>query len=335
MRPRVGRVWIPLTLLLPLVGCDGEKSPATEMAGSETPRAAVVVWAADGDLPVKLLLAAYAKASGVPVETVTEGQEPPARTDLVVTSDMGMLWRLGEEGGLRPTYSPLLESNVPAPLRDPDSMWFGVAWNPLVIAYDPRAIDTEAPASYAALSEERWQGRLCVTASAVGANRLLLASLIADMGEPGAERLVRGWMANLGDSPFEAAGDLLAAIMTDRCDVGVVEAGAVGGARAGDPGLAVQANAPDSGGGAVAIVTAAGVTRHATNPEGAVELLEWLSGEAAQTLVAAESMALPANPSVPGRARIPGSMPVEPFDAARAASRLGAAALLAERAGYR
>lgn len=80
-----------------------------------------------------------------------------ARTDLVLTADTGRLWRMNEESGLRPVYSDLLEANVPAPLRHPNGMWFGVSWNPLVIAYDTRTFEVAAPADYAALAASRLQ----------------------------------------------------------------------------------------------------------------------------------------------------------------------------------
>jgi len=72
------------------------------------------------------------------------------------------------------------------------------------------------------------------------------------------------------------------------------------------------------------------------DPDGAGALLEWLTMEAAQAIIAAESAALPVNPRVaakPGM-RETGPFPPAPLHAARAASRHGAAALLAGRAGY-
>lgn len=319
-----------LLAALLLAGCGGEK--AEERA---TPQAAVVVWSDAADFPLAPVLAAWTRASGVPVEIVTEGEEPPARTDLVLTADTERLWRMTRESGLRPVYSDVLEANVPAALGDPDSMWYGVSWNPLVVVYDTRTIGTAAPEAYAALAEDRWRGRLCLATSGLAGNRLLLASLIAEAGETTAERLVRGWVRNLAERPFDAMDELLAAIATERCAVGIADAGAVARVQANDPGGSLEAVAPPTGTGVPAIVTAAGVTRHATNPDGAAGLLEWLSGEPAQTLVAAESKALPVNAAVPARMPVPGAMPAEPFDAALAASRLQAAALLAERAGYR
>lgn len=313
-----------------LAGCGGESAEETA-----TPQAAVAVWSEADGFPLAPVLAAWTKATGVPVERAGEGEVPPARTDLVLTADAGRLWRMNEESGLRPVYSELLEANVPAPLRHPGSMWFGVSWNPLVIVYGTRAMEQAAPPDYAALAEERWHGRLCLSTSGLPGNRLLLAALIAEAGEPAAERLLRGWVANLAESPFETVDGVLAAIAAERCDVGVADAAAVARRQADDPGVPLEAVAPAIGSGVAAIVTAAGVMRHASNPDGAAALIEWLSGEAGQAIVAGESLALPVDAKVPARVPVPGSMPAEPFAAARAASHLEAAALLAERAGWR
>ena len=306
-------------LLLAIAGCDDAPSPETAAA----PQAAVVVWAAATEFP-STVFAAYTKASGQPIEIVSDAPSPPARTDLVLTSDPAVLWTLNGKSGLRPTYSDTLDSNVPAVLRDPDRMWFGISWRPLAIVYDPGAVEADDLTGYAALAAERWHGRLCLSTSSLSANRLLLAALIAQLGETAAERTARGWIANLAASPFASEAELLAAIAGDRCDLGIVDAGVLAG---GSPDAgALGVFEPD---GAIAVVTAAGVTRHATNPDGAAALLEWLSTETAQTILSAGSALRPANPGVAS------ALPPDSISVAQAAAVLDAAVLLAERAGYR
>jgi len=321
---RAGYRWCA-ALALAMAGCNGASSPES----TSTPQVAVVLWAAAAEFPLAPVVAAYRKESGVPIEIVHGGDSPPARTDLVLTADTGALWAMAEQSGLRPVYSNALEANVPAALRDPDGMWFGVSWRPLVIVYDPREVPEEAALpGYAALAEERWRGRLCLSTSRLAANRLLLAALIAELGEQAAEDAVRGWVANLAVTPLASGRELLAAIAEDRCDIGIVDAGVIAAAPEQS---AVALSAPRA---LFAVVTAAGATRHATNPDGAAALLEWLSAEAAQAIVAAESSALPVHPRVAASPRMHGTFPPGPVQVAQAASRLGAAALLAERAGY-
>jgi iron(III) transport system substrate-binding protein len=316
-------------LALAVNGCDGDRPPPEGAA--ETPEAAVVVWVMAPDFPLNAVAAAFTKATGVPVEIVSGGDSPPARTDLVLAADTGALWRLNDDSGLRPLYSDVLEANVPAALRDRDSMWFGLEWRPLVIAHDPGEVDATALPAYSALAAERWRGRLCLSTSRLAANRALLASLIAQLGEPAAERIVRGFVANLAAGPFASANELLAAIADDRCDIGIVAADVLAAMPIENDAVATAVP-----GEVFAIVTAAGVTRHATHPDGAAALLEWLSTEAAQAIVAAESLALPVNPRVAANPRmdVTGPFPPGPLAVAQSAARFGAAALLAERARY-
>lgn len=317
-----------LAMAMAMSGCGGDRPPPAGVTA--TPEAAVVVWTAAPDFPLTSVAAVFTKVTGLPVEIVS-GDSPPARTDLVLTADTGALWRLNDDSGLRPLYSDALTANVPAALRDRDSMWFGLSWRPLVIAHDPGEVDVTALPAYSALAAERWRGRLCLSTSRLAANRALLASLIAELGEPAAERIVRGFVANLAAGPFASANELLAAIADGRCDAGIVEADALAEMPIDTEAVATAVPAE-----VFAIVTAAGVTRHATHPDGAAALLEWLSTEAAQTIVAADSLAVPANPRVapspPMQAT--GPFPPGPIAVAQAAARIGAAALLAERAGY-
>ena len=53
-----------------------------------------------------------------------EGRFSPA--DMLITVDAGRLWRAAEAGVFQPTTSEVLETRVPAHLRDPDGLWFGV-----------------------------------------------------------------------------------------------------------------------------------------------------------------------------------------------------------------
>src|SRR5262245_59088815 len=52
-----------------------------------------------------------------------EGERSPA--DVIITVDAGRLWR-AEQGGLfQPVKSAVLESRIPASLREPGGHWFG------------------------------------------------------------------------------------------------------------------------------------------------------------------------------------------------------------------
>src|SRR6476660_4189652 len=97
----------------------------------------VVVYSARIEQLIKPMFDAFTKDTGVGVKFVTdkegallarlkaEGQNTPA--DLLITSDAGNLWEAAREGLLRPVESKVLETNVPAYLRDPNNEWFGLS----------------------------------------------------------------------------------------------------------------------------------------------------------------------------------------------------------------
>jgi len=84
---RAGWGWCAV-LALAVSGCEGASSPED----GPTPQASVVVWTGTADFPLAPVVAAYTKESGVPVEIVSGGDSPPARTDLLLSSDSGPVW---------------------------------------------------------------------------------------------------------------------------------------------------------------------------------------------------------------------------------------------------
>src|SRR5256885_5114787 len=63
-----------------------------------------------------------------------EGARSPA--DVMITVDAGRLWRAEQLGLFQPVKSKLLESRIPANLREPGGQWFGFSQRARVIAYN-------------------------------------------------------------------------------------------------------------------------------------------------------------------------------------------------------
>ena len=114
--------------------------------------------------------------------------------------------------------------------------------------------------------------------------------------------MVRRWVANLAVAPFATEHELATAIADGRCDLGLMSKSIAEDRELEFLELPNQA----------ANVEVVGVGRHARNPDGAVQLAEWLI---AQSEWPAESGAVRAN-------------------VARVAQHYDAAVLLAERARY-
>src|SRR5687767_6463917 len=92
------------------------------------------------------LYSGFTKATGIKVNRIeagedalierirNEGQRSPA--DVLITVDAGRLWRAEQLGLLQPVKSQVLESRIPAHLREPGGHWFGFSQRARVIAYN-------------------------------------------------------------------------------------------------------------------------------------------------------------------------------------------------------
>ena len=261
----------------------------------------VVVYAAfRDDAQLRDALAAYTDETGVLViirggdpddivdDLIANEISPPA--DLLITRSVAQLSRAAEEGALRPVYRDALRERAPAWSRDPDDLWFGTGYRAAVVAYatpDPGVADLE---DFAALAEPRFREALCLSASANPVNRAVIAMMIEELGVRPAELVVRGWIANLAQPVFATDAELLSAIRSGSCRVGIVSSQAVAAARQTEGAQAVASTVPAK---TYADIDGVGVARHARNPEGAAALIEWLLSTEAQERHAADGLLFP------------------------------------------
>ncbi len=320
--------------------------PATMLFASEQ----VVVYSARNEQLIKPLFDAYEKETGVRVRFLTdregpllarlkaEGVNTPA--DLLLTVDAGNLWQAAQSGLLRPLDSPVVANRVPAHLRDPDNYWVGLSVRARTLVYNPDKVAPEELSTYAALAEPQWKGRLCLRTSNKVYNQSLVAMMIAELGEPETERIVRGWVANLATPPFADDTAAIQAVAAGQCDVTIVNTYYLGRLVRDNPRLPLRVFWPNQGvdGSGVHVnVSGAGITRHAKNPEGARALLEWLASESAQGAFAGENLEYPANPAIALDPLVAawGEFRQNPLNVALAGAHQAAAVRLMDRAGYR
>jgi iron(III) transport system substrate-binding protein len=312
----------------------------------------IVVYSARQAHLIQPLFDRYTEATGTPVRFVTDNagallqrlrsEDGNTPADLLLTVDAGNLWRAAESGMLRPVDSGALREHIPARLRDPQDRWFGLSVRARTIVHSTERVTPAELSTYAALADEKWRNRLCLRTSKKVYNQSLVAMLIAQRGEARAEEIVRGWVANLAAPPFANDTAVLEAIAAGQCDVGIVNSYYFGRLEQDSPGLPLAlfwAN-QDAGGDARGVhvnVSGGGVVRHAGNPEGATDLLEWLSTDEAQRLFASLNLEFPANPGVAPAEQVAawGGFEANPLNISRAGELQTAAVALMDRAGYR
>lgn len=310
----------------------------------------VVVYTSRGDHLVKPVFDAYTAETGVRVRYITdndaalltrleaEGSNSPA--DLLITVDAGNLWQAAERGLLQPVKNDTLERDVPAHLRDPQGRWFGLSVRARTIVYSTERVAPEELSTYEALADEQWKGRVCLRTSKKVYNQSLVATLIERLGEPEAERVVRGWIDNLATDVFANDNALMDAIVAGQCDVGIVNTYYFGRMLRDKPDLPIKLFWANQGAGESGVhvnISGAGVTAHAPRRDEAEALLVWMTQEHAQKLLADGNMEFPVNPQVAPAEAVAawGSFRADDLNVEVAGRRQVEAVKLMDRAGYR
>jgi len=308
----------------------------------------LVVYSARNEQLIKPLFDLYTKETGVDVKFTTadaavlvtrlaaEGRNSPA--DILMTVDAGELWNAAERGLLKPVRSPVLERNVPPHLRDPQGRWFGFSQRARTIAYNPRKVDPKSLSTYEALAGPQWKGRLCLRTSKKVYNQSLVAMMIKTLGEAQAERVVRGWVANLATDVFANDTALLEAIAAGQCDVGIVNSYYFGRIVRERPDFNARLFWANQGSGGVHVnISGAGVVATSRNAAAAQRFLEWLSEGNAQEFFAASNMEYPTNPRVAKDPLVTswGTFQPSKLNVIEAGRLQPAAVKLMDRAGYR
>ncbi|MEX0618133.1 MAG: Fe(3+) ABC transporter substrate-binding protein [Pseudohongiellaceae bacterium] len=276
----------------------------------------VNIYSARQENLIKPILDRFTDQTGIQVNLITggadelitriarEGANSPA--DILLTVDVGRLYRAKEQGVLRSISSDLLEKRIPEHYRDSDNQWYAMSLRSRVIVYHKDRVDPAQLSTYEALAEPRWSGRICIRSSSNIYNQSLVASMISHHGVAETESWVRGLVANMARSPQGGDRDQVSAIVAGQCDVAVINtyylAGMLDSTAGDERQTAEQVNLfwpNQSDRGAHINISGAGVTEHAPNPEAAVRLLEFLVSDESQSWYADVNNEFPVRDGIP------------------------------------
>jgi len=296
---RLATVLISFTVFA-LAGCD--------RGASQPP---IVVYAvSDDEAELTELLAEFTDDTRISVTLVfsqssknadlviNNSGSPPA--DVLMTNNVADIWRAADEGALRPINADTFKKANPL-VSDADGFWTALAIRRHAIAALKAKTTRPLVANYDQLASADMRGRVCLSSSALHANRSLIAMLMNDRGAKQTERLLRSWIRNLAAPPFSSEDKLIDAIRDGTCDYGVL----FWYPHIDDLTYFVPEQQSMD-------IDGVGVARHARQAESAQRLVEWLV-QNKQPRIASESEISPV--------RIAGWLDED-------------AKLLAERAGY-
>lgn len=175
------------------------------------------------------LYANFTKATGIRINRIdagdeqllerlkTEGANSPA--DVLLLVDAARLWNAQQLGLYAPVKSALLESRIPAELRDRDGNWFGFSTRARVIVYNKVAVKREDVGSYEALADPKLKGLVCTRSGSHPYMLSLVAAVAEHDGEAKAEAWAKGVVANLARKPAGGDTDQIKAVGSGECGV--------------------------------------------------------------------------------------------------------------------
>jgi iron(III) transport system substrate-binding protein len=279
----------------------------------------VNVYSAQQEYLVRPLMDDFTKETGIKVNLLTgdaaglvtrieqEGKDSPA--DVLMTADIGNLYQAQKRGLLKSIVSKVLETNIPANLRDSAGKWFGLTMRARVYfkrKNDPRMMMPDTQMHYMDLASPEWKGKVLIRSSSNVYNQSLLSYMIYHFGEEKATEWAKGIVANMARPPQGGDGEQLTALAAGEGDIAVANTYYYGMFVAGKEGGennkvkdAVGIVFPEQDGiGAHVNIRGAAVLASAKHEANAVKLLEFFSGEKAQQTFADVNFEYPVNATV-------------------------------------
>ncbi|MGB5064623.1 MAG: extracellular solute-binding protein [Candidatus Competibacter sp.] len=234
----------------------------------------------------------------------TEGMATTA--DVLLGVDSTDLRAARQAGLLRAVRSKPLAMQISPQYRDSDDFWYGLTVRARVLLYARARVSPAELTGYESLAESRWRKRLCMDVSVHAGGHALLTALLAHWGFERSLEWAQGVAANLANEPQGNDRNQMRALVLGVCDVAVVNTQdyvRILRSEREEDRIAVRQIGmvwPDQGAwGAIIDVAGAGVTAHTRQADVARQFLEFLVGDAAQRLLAAQTDAYPVVPGIP------------------------------------
>ena len=270
---------------------------------------------------------------------VNEGEFSPA--DMMITVDAGRLWRAADNGLFQAIESPVINARVPAHLRHPSGLWFGLSKRARVIAYNKAKGLPAGFTSYEDLANAGLKGQVCMRSSGNIYNLSLLASIIEANGAAQAQDWANGVVANFARNPQSNDTGQLRAVAAGECSITVANTYYLGRllGSSKDADQAVIANLgvlfPNQDGrGSHINISGAGITKYAPNKANAVRFLEYLTSDFAQRLFAEGNNEYPIVGETTGPVSELGAFTEDNISASILGQRQAEAVKISDRAGW-
>ncbi len=261
------------------------------------------------------LFSEFTKETGIEVRVIfaenglveriaQEGRNSPC--DVMLTADVGRLVEAADRGLAQPVPDAAITSKIPANLRDPANLWFGLTMRARVIyASVDRVTDTSI--SYEDLALPKWSKKICMRAGNHPYNLGLIAAHLVHYGEDATRTWLKGLKANLAIPPSGNDRSQAKSVFSGECDLALANTYYMGKMLTDTEEPEQQAWArstriifPASPGmGTHVNISGMLMTKNAPNHANALKLMTFLASDKAQLLYAEGNFEYPVNPAVP------------------------------------
>jgi iron(III) transport system substrate-binding protein len=150
----------------------------------------------------------------------TEGTNSPA--DILITVDVGRLWRAQQDGVFQKVSNKELETSVPKYLRSSEGYWFGISKRARIFIYNTQKVKPTELSTYEELTDPKWKGRICTRSSGNIYNQSLVAFMLEKDGEAKTKQWIEGLVANFARPPEGNDVDQIKDVASGECDVAIV-----------------------------------------------------------------------------------------------------------------
>ena len=293
------------------------------------------------------LLTSSARQINVPIHIVqdepmsilarlkAEGGNSPA--DVILTEDAGIFSIAVKEGLLQPFNAEKAVAHVPERYRDPDGNWIALSSYARTAVYDSRVLHSNDISSYADLSKPKWSQKLCLSQGKYIPNQSLVVNLINNLGDKRTQEVMQGWLANLSVPVLLDDNEVLKAIESGKCQIGLVNSNHYGRYLQAHPDTPIKIKWINKGYGGVSTnITAVAIPHAAKHTELALGLIEWLAAKDQQSLYASLSNTFPIDPNAEASVLLKswGDIEVSPIPVRLYGERQALAVDLMQQAGY-
>jgi len=249
------------------------------------------------------LYANFTKQTGIKVNRIEAGEDPlierlknegtASPGDVLVTVDAGRLWRAEQLGLLQPIKSATLESRLPDHLRASSRQWYGFSARARVIVYNKATVNPADVQNYEDLASPKLKGKVCTRSGSHVYNLSLMSALIEHWGERKAEEWAKGVVSNFARAPKGGDTDQILGVASGECEVAISNSYYYVRLLKSDKSedkKAMQAVGliwPNQKSfGTHMNVSGAGVLKSAPHRDAAIQYLEYLSSDSAQSYFA-------------------------------------------------